>query len=149
MVANLFRFKFHHPSIHSGFDRSIFVDIFLGYNHWNMIFNAHHFPSRSFPFLYQLPYSKHLLVPSWRHFEFNPAVQMALCIFNCEWLDLGTGGRAFRCTWDKINLCGHKGGRLVRKGTSLYALARSCGPLSCTCVDPPEHADNPICLCLL
>ena len=41
-VANLFRF--HHPSIHHGFDRSIFVHIFLGYNHWNMIFNAQHFP---------------------------------------------------------------------------------------------------------
>ena len=43
-VANLFRF--HYPSIHGGFDRSIFVDIVLGYNHWNMIFNA--------PFLSQL-----------------------------------------------------------------------------------------------
>ena len=42
-------------------------------------------------------------------------------------------------------LCGHEGGRLVHKETSLYALARSCGPLSCTCVDPPDDADNPIC----
>ena len=40
----------HHPSIHGGFKRSIFVDI------------------------YRLTYSKHLLAPSWRHFEFNPAV---------------------------------------------------------------------------
>ena len=44
---------------------------FLGYNHWNMIFNVHHFPSLSFPILYLLLYSKHFLVPSWPHFEFN------------------------------------------------------------------------------
>ena len=43
-------------------------------------------------------------------------------------------------------LCGHKGGRLVSKGTSLHALARSCGPLSCTCFDPPDDTDNQTCL---
>ena len=43
-------------------------------------------------------------------------------------------------------LCGHKGGRLVHKGTSLHALALSCGPLSCTCFDPPDDTDNQICL---
>ena len=59
------------------------------------------------------------------------------------------GGRAFRCTWDIKKLCGHQGSRLVHKGTSLYALARSCGPLSCTCIDPPDDADNTICLYLL
>ena len=45
-----------------------------------------------------------------------------------------------------VFLCGHKGGRLVHKGTSLHALARSCGPLSCTCFDPSRDTDTQICL---
>ena len=51
-------FHFHHPSIHGGFDRSIFVDMLQPLED---DFNAHHFPRLSFPFLYRLPYSKHLL----------------------------------------------------------------------------------------
>ena len=43
-------------------------------------------------------------------------------------------------------LSGHNGCRLVYKWTSLHALARSCGPLSCTCFDVPDDADNRICL---
>ena len=55
---------------------------------------------------------------------------MAWCIFNCEWLNLGKGPEAARLDVRGIKkLCGHKGGRLVHKGTSLYALARSCGVL--------------------
>ena len=42
---------------------------------------------------------------------------MARCIFNCEWLDLGTGRRpAFRCTWDKSIYVGIKAAVLFTKG---------------------------------
>ena len=44
---------------------------------------------------------------------------MARCIFNCEWLDLGSrdrpGGRAFRCTWDKKIYVGIKAAVLFTK----------------------------------
>ena len=62
------------------------------------------------------------------------------------------------CIEDSAQVCCHgwrepwsvlKGGRPVHKGISLHALARSCGPLSCTWFHPPDDADNPICLCLL
>ena len=64
-------------------------------------------------------------------------------MYFCEWPDLRTDQEAACLDICGIKkLCGHKGGRLVHEGTSLYALAResSCGQLSCTCFDPPDDA---------
>ena len=76
---------------------------------------------------------------------------MARCIFNCEW-NGSTSGQARRpCVymWDNCFYVGIKVAVLFTKGLHCmywHALHCSCGPLSCTCFDPPDDSDNQICL---
>ena len=74
---------------------------------------------------------------------------MAWWIFNCDWLDLGTGPEAARLdvsyTWDKFFNVGIKAAVFFTKG--LHCMHwHACGPLSCTSFDPPDDTDNQICL---
>ena len=61
----------------------------------------------------------HIQSTFWQHIS-DPTLQCK-CIFNCEWLDLGTGSEAARLDVRGINVfMWHKGGRLDHKRTSSW-----------------------------
>ena len=83
--------------------------------------------------------------PAFRSLSFAGCHVTAHVQSSTSWRQVGgISNSTLQCKWPCVFLIAN--GSTSDKGTSLHVLARSCGPLSCTCVDPPDDADNQICM---